>query len=359
LAVSSRADAGDRRLQGEAPRRAGCQCPGRRREPLEDGALVPPCPVLICEEQEPTLLVGAGGPAGVREKQQTEETAGLGLLGQQRGQCAGEVKRPVAQVLPDECVPLAGGVARAEEQMDGGENAVQSLGQLDPVRHPVGDACFGDLLLGTGDPRGHRRLGHEEGACDIGGGNTADQAEREGDSRLGCEGGVATREHQSEAIIRHGVTALLVDGIVRVDARGLHEKREFAPEGDFPAQTVERLIPCGRRQPGARPLRDAVPSPGLQRADVGLLRALLREIQVAGHAHCGGQHEGPLRAVGLRQRGNDRVRLPGGRGRLVARSDQNGFVVGSTTGRTSTPPPGAGQSFPISTAWSRSRASTT
>ena len=66
-----------------------------------------------------------------------------------------------------------------------------------------------------------------------------------------------------------------------------------------------------------------------------------------------------IREVGLHQRGSDRVRLDGERGRLVAGSDQNGFVDGSTIGRTSTPPPEAGHSLPISTAWSRSRASTT
>ena len=58
--------------------------------------------------------------------------------------------------------------------------------------------------------------------------------------------------------------------------------------------------------------------------------------------------------------GSDRVRLHGGRGRLVAGNGQNGLAcVGSTTGRTSTPPKGAGHSLAISTAWSRSRASTT
>lgn len=70
---------------------------------------------------------------------------------------------------------------------------------------------------------------------------------------------------------------------------------------------------------------------------------------------------GPLGVMGLRQRGSDRVHLHGGRGRLVAGTDQNGFVTGSTSGRTSTPPPGAGagHSLAISIAWSRSRASMT
>lgn len=83
------------------------------------------------------------------------------------------------------------------------------------------------------------------------------------------------------------------------------------------------------------------------------------DVSVDRDAHRGGQHAGPLGAVALHQRGSDRVRLLGGRGRLVAGSDQNGFVDGSTIGRTSTPPPEAGHSLPISTAWSRSRASTT
>jgi len=261
----------------------------------------------------------------------------------------------------DQRVPLAGRVAGAEEQVDGGEHAVQALGQLRPVRDPVGDPRFGDLLLGTGDPCRHRRLGHQKGPRHVGRGDAADQAQGEGDAGLGGEGGVAAGEHQAEPVVRHRVEPVEVGRVVRVDGRRLHEQRDLAPEGDVATQPVQHLVPRRRRQPRPRSRRDALPGPGLQRADVGLLRALLREVQVTRDAHRCGQHEGPLGAVGLRQRASDRVRLHGGRGRLlVMGSGQNGFAcVGSTTGRTSTPPKGAGHSLAISRAWSRSRASTT
>ena len=352
--------AGDRRLQGEPPRWAGRERPGRHREPVQDRALVPARPVLVAEQEQPALLGGPGGPARVGEEQQAQQAAGLGLLGEQRGEGAREVQGPVAELLTDERVPLAGRVAGAEEQVDGREHAVQALGQLHPARNPVGDPRFGDLLLGPGDPCRHRRLGHQEGPGDVGRGNAADQAQGEGDAGLGGEGGVAAGEHQPEPVVRHrGVGPVQVGRVVRIDGRRLYEQRELAPEGDLATQPVQRPVPRRRGQPRAGPFRDAVPGPGLQRADVRLLRALLRDVQIARDAHRGGQHEGPLGSVGPLQRGSDRVRLHGGRGRIVAGSDQNGFVVASTTGRTSTPPPGAGHSSAISTAWSRSRASTT
>lgn len=84
-------------------------------------------------------------------------------------------------------------------------------------------------------------------------------------------------------------------------ARSLYKQRERALGGGLTMRPVQRLVPRRRGQPRAGPLRDAVPGPGLERADVRLLRALLGDVLVACDAHHGGQHDGPLGAVGRRQ----------------------------------------------------------
>ena len=71
------------------------------------------------EQEQPALLGGPGGPARIGEQQQAQQAAGLGLLGEQRGEGARELQRPVAQLRTHERVPLAGRVAGAEQQVDG------------------------------------------------------------------------------------------------------------------------------------------------------------------------------------------------------------------------------------------------
>ena len=90
--------------------------------------------------------------------------------------------------------------------------------------------------------------------------------------------------------------------------------------------------------------RDAGALPAAQRARVGVLHALLGEIEVARDAHRRGEHEGPLATV----RVGDRGATAG----AVAIAQSNTMI-----GRTSTPPATTGICLAIAIASSRSAAS--
>src|SRR4029453_14837548 len=97
---------------------------------------------------------------------------------------------------------------------------------------------------------------------------------------------------------------------------------------------VERLALRGGGEPGAGLAGHAVAGPGVQRGDVRLLDALLRDVEVAGDARRRGESEGPLATVRVHHG-------PFGRGRAVVASAHS--AGGSNSGRTSAPPsPGAG-----------------
>ena len=64
------------------------------------------------------------------------------------------------------------------------EHGVDPCGQLVGVRDPVGDPGGRDLLLRPRDPRGHRRLGHEERPRHLCGRQPADEPQRQRDLRL-------------------------------------------------------------------------------------------------------------------------------------------------------------------------------
>jgi hypothetical protein len=68
-----------------------------------------------------------------------------------------------------------------------------------------GRARLADALLGPAHPLGHRRLGHEEGAGDFGGGEASDRLQREGDLRRRRQCGVAAQQQQDEGVVPIGV----------------------------------------------------------------------------------------------------------------------------------------------------------
>ncbi len=85
----------------------------------------------------------------------------------------------------------------------------------------------------------------------------------------------------------------------------LHQQRQRARQRRVATLQVERPAPGDRGQPRAGVGRDAVARPPRERAGVGVLHALLGEVQVAGHAHRRGEHECPLATVRVGDRGGD------------------------------------------------------
>ena len=82
------------------------------------------------------------------------------------------------------------------------------------LRHAVGDAGGLDLALGTRETLRHRRLGDQEGSCDLLGRQAAEQSQGERDLRFRGERRVAAGEDEAKPVVLHGSHLLGRAGIV-------------------------------------------------------------------------------------------------------------------------------------------------
>jgi hypothetical protein len=148
--------------------------------------------------------------ASAGEQHEREEALGFGFVGHEVDEQPAESDRFGAEVVAHECVAAARGVALVEHEVDRGQDGAQSVREIDIAWHSVRDSGVSDLGFAADDPLGHRRLGHEERAGDLGRRQAAEQAEGERDARRGRERRVAAGEDQAEAVVVHGT--LLVGG---------------------------------------------------------------------------------------------------------------------------------------------------
>ncbi len=125
----------------------------------------------------------------------------LGLVGRQLGQDAAETQRFLAQLRPHPVVAGGGRVTLVEDEVDHLEHGGQAFGKLGPARHLEGDALLCQRPLGADDALGDGWLRDEEGAGDLVGRQTADQAQRERDAGFGGEHRMTGGEHQAQQII--------------------------------------------------------------------------------------------------------------------------------------------------------------
>ena len=172
--------------------------------------------------------------------------------------------------------------------------------------HPVRDAGRGDLLLRPGDPGGHRRLADQEGARDLGRGQPAQQPQGQRDLRLDGERRVAAGEDQPQPVVGDTSSARprpTAGSASSVDAAAAALACSVASRR---SRSSARCRADGG-QPGRRAGAGCRRSPPRgQRLGVGVLDALLGEVEVAGDAHRRGEHEGPLATVRVGDRGGDR-----------------------------------------------------
>ena len=119
----------------------------------------------------------------------------FGLVRHQLGERAPEPDRLRGQVA-------AAAVAFVEDQVDdredGREPVRQEVGRRDAERNPGRP----DLVLRPHQPLRHRRLGDEEGSCDLLGRQPAERAERQRNLRVQRERGVAAGEDELEPLVR-------------------------------------------------------------------------------------------------------------------------------------------------------------
>src|SRR5579871_6101922 len=201
-------------------------------------------------------------------------------------------------------------------------------------RDPERDARVRDLALGAYEALRHRRLGDEERAGDLPGGEAAERAQDQRDLRLEGERRVRAGEEQLEPFVAEGRLLVLVGELVH----GVGDLWELAAGLDpaIAPQPVDRAVARRDDQPRGGVLRRAGARPALGRDRERLLGGLLGAVEVAEEADHGGKHPPPLLAEDLLDQGD-------------------------TSGRTSTAPPmrAAGIRAANSIAPSRSSASST
>ena len=114
-------------------------------------------------------------------------------------------------------------------------------------RHLEGHAGPGDRLLGADDALGDRRLGHDVGPGDLGHGEPADEAQRQGDpGRTASTGWQATKISRRRSSSISSSSAVVDAGVVvrphRTPARGDAPSSAYlAARHAVPAEPVDGL----------------------------------------------------------------------------------------------------------------------
>ena len=184
--------------------------------------------------------------------------------------------------------------------------AVDPRGQLRERRDPVRDAGGGDLLLGPRDPGRHRRLAHQEGPGDLCRGQPAEQAEGERHLRVRRERRVAAGEDQAEPVVHRRTGRAVACGVGRTGRRARlgpsHQQRQGTVVGGGAPCEVDGAPAGHGRQPGAGPGGDPGRRPGGQRPGVGVLDALLGDVEVAGRRAPSRRARRPTRGGARRRR---------------------------------------------------------
>ena len=298
-------DGGDRRLQRVPARRPGAQ---RRCGPARRPRRSRPGPTASGPGRR---AAAAARPASVRVARRASVSSSSASSpatsadsGSRLCSIRARSQRPLDEVAAHEVVADRRGVPGREQQVHDLEHGGDARRQLGRRRHAVRDARAGDLLLGPGDPRGHRRLADQERARHLGRRQAAQQPQRQRDLRVDATAPGGSRCRSAAA--------------GRPGSRRRRSARAAARRRPSPAPAS----PCGtsasRRNTSSARLRAVVVShaagrrgiplvrPRRQRPGVGVLHALLGEVEVARDAHRRGEHEAPLATVRVGDRGRDR-----------------------------------------------------
>ena len=237
--------------------------------------------VLVGEQDEAAVRPDPRAAAGVVQPHQRQQRERLGLVRHQGAQHAREPDRLGGQVAPDQRVAGRDGVALVEDEIERRQHGAQTGREIGVARHLVGDAGRSDLRLRAHHALGHGGLGDQERARHLGGGQAAEQPQRERDARLGCERRMAAGEDQPQALVGNRAHGLgLRDGGAneRLQPRDLLGAAREAPVG---ADPVERPVARDGDDPRRRVVGHAVARPALERGRVRVLDRLLGTVEVA------------------------------------------------------------------------------
>ena len=249
----------------------------QRRLALPDHVGIPQAPVLVVEEDRHAVVSVTRRGAGMVEEHEREQAGRLRLSGEERREDAGEPDRLLAQLVADGLLARRRVVALVEDQVEDRCDLVDALGHDRLGRLPEADPRHPQPSLRAHQPLGHDRLGDEEGARDLGRGETAGQAQGERHPGLGRKRRVAAGEDQLEAVVGQVLVGDLRGGL----RAGQLELRQLLGERAVTPDAVDGDVPGGRDQPRRRLRRHAFHRPPGRRPGEGLLHGLLGQVRVA------------------------------------------------------------------------------
>ncbi|KAG1253600.1 hypothetical protein G6F65_017397 [Rhizopus arrhizus] len=206
----------------------------------------------------------------------------------QFSQDAAEAQRFVAQRRAHPVIARRGRIAFVENQVDDLQHGRQARAAVLLVRHFKGHLGRGQATLGAHDPLGNRGLRRQEGAGDLCGRQTAQQAQRERHARFGGQHRMAGGEHQAQQVV---TDIVLAGGVQRIDKIGFHVGLQglqlvadlivLAGVQRVQAQAVAGAVFCGGHQPRSRVIRHAGIGPALQGGHQRILRQLFSQADIA------------------------------------------------------------------------------
>ena len=231
-----------------------------RRETAPDEELIPERAVLI-EEQDGLSRRANSRPRTRRlDLHERHQAVDLRLLRRELGQDPPEPERFFAQRRSHPVVARRRRVAFVEDEVHDLEHRGQTGGELLSGGDLKRDVCVGEGPLGPHDALGDRRLRNQERAGDLVGRQTAEQAQRERDARLGREHRMTGDEHQAQEVVadvfvERGFEIRHAD--LLLDLELVAELFLLALEPRVAANQVDGAMLGGAHEPGARIVRDA------------------------------------------------------------------------------------------------------
>ena len=273
--------------------------------------MIPQPAVLVREQHERAVGRRTRRATRLDEQHEREQPRRLGLVGHELDEQSAEPDRLAAEILANEPIAAARRVAFVEDEVDDGQHRAESCRQLRRLGHTVRDARVADLPLRTNEPLRHRRLGDEEGARDLGRRQSADQSQCERDLDARRERRMAAGEDQSQLVVAHRALLRFLAALVAREAPLGFGVPLVAYR--LAAMAIHRAIARRGHDPTRRTRRHARRRPALERFDEGVLHHLLRDVDIAAHAH-ERRHRASVR---LAERPLDRRRRER-RGRVVA-----------------------------------------
>ncbi len=228
---------------------------------LGDHRGVPSGAVLLVQRNQLARGGVAGVPAGMVEQHQGEQAGDLGVCRADR------VRGGRGDKLAGQADRLGGerdlaGEPLVEDQVQHVEHGPDVAGRVEPFA--------ADRALGAGDPLRHRRLGDQERARDLRGGEPADSAQRQRDRRRRAQRRMAAAAQQEQRVVRllgRPLCGFVVDPFLS------------PPSGSLGTLGVDQLAAGDPQEPRLRVVGRIV-GPVADRLDEGLLHGVLGRREV-------------------------------------------------------------------------------